>query len=371
MSPSLLTLRDLRAAAAERLSRMAYDYYESGADEERTLRDNERAWQRIRLRYRCLVDVARRDLATTVLGRRVALPVLVAPTAFQCLAHPEGERATARAAAAAGTVMTLSTLANTTLEDVATEHERARATAGREDEGGRWFQLYVYKDRGVTRTLVERAEAAGYDALVLTVDAPFFGRRLRDIRNGFALPDGLSCANLDAAGMGAVREAAGNSGLSTYIAAMLDQSLTWRDLEWLCALTRLPVLVKGVVRGDDAARAVDHGARGIIVSNHGGRQLDTSVATASALPEVVDAVGDRAEVLVDGGVRRGTDVLKAVALGARAALVGRPVLWGLAAGGEEGVARALAILREELDLAMALAGVAAVRELTGDLVASA
>ena len=364
-----LTLRDLRAVAAERLPRMAYDYYESGADEERTLRDNERAWQRIRMRYRCLVDVSRRDLATTVLGRRVALPVLVAPTAFQRLAHPDGELATARAAAAAGTVMTLSTLANTTLEAVADAHDRARADAGRAEEGGRWFQLYVYKDRGVTRTLVERAEAAGYDALVLTVDAPFFGRRLRDVRNGFALPDGLTVANLAGAGMGAVTEAAGNSGLAAYVAAMLDQSLTWRDLEWLCALTRLPVLVKGVVRGDDAARAAAHGARAIIVSNHGGRQLDTSVATASALPEVVEAVRGRAEVLVDGGVRRGTDVLKAVALGARAALVGRPVLWGLAAGGEEGVARAIGILREEIDLGMALAGVAGVGELAADFIA--
>jgi 4-hydroxymandelate oxidase len=369
MAPSHLTLRDLRAAAAERLSRMAYDYYESGADEERTLRDNERAWQRVRLRYRCLVDVSRRDLSTTVLGRRVALPVLVAPTAFQCLAHPEGERATARAAAAAGTVMTLSTLANSTIEDVAAAHERARADAGRADDGARWFQLYVYKDRGVTRSLVERAEAAGYDALVLTVDAPFFGRRLRDIRNGFALPDGLSCANLDAAGMGEVGAAAGNSGLSTYIAAMLDQSLTWRDLEWLCALTRLPVLVKGVVRGDDAVRAAGHGARGVVVSNHGGRQLDTAVATADALAEIVDAVGGDVEVLVDGGIRRGTDVLKAIALGASAVLVGRPVLWGLATGGADGVRAVLDGLGVEFARALALSGCAGVADVTADLLA--
>ena len=365
-----LTLADLHALAAERLPRMAYDYYASGADEELTLQDNEYAWRRIRLRPRCLVDVGRRDLATTVLGQRVAYPVLVAPTAFQRMAHPDGETATARAAAAAGTVLTLSTLATSTLEEVAAAHDAARRHAGRTADGGRWFQLYVYKDRGVTRALVERAEAAGYAALVLTVDAPFFGRRLRDMRNGFALPDGLTVANL--AGYGRadrVDPARGDSGLAAYVASLFDPTLTWRDVEWLRATTRLPVLVKGVVRGDDAARAVDCGVAGVVVSNHGGRQLDTTLATADALREVVAAVAGRAEVLVDGGVRRGTDVLKALALGARAVLVGRPVLWGLAAGGEEGVARALAMLREELDLAMALAGVAAVGDVGGDLVA--
>jgi len=360
----VLTIHDLHDAAAQCLPRMAYDYYASGAEGEHTLRDNEAAWQRRRLRPRALVDVGTRDLSTTVLGRRVAMPVLVAPTAFQRLAHPDGEVATARAVGAAGTVMTLSTLSNSLLEDVAAAHDATRLT----DAGGRWFQLYVYRDRGVTRALVERAEAAGYDAIVLTVDAPFFGRRLRDIRNGFALPDGLTVANL-VAGMGEVAAVRGTSGLSTYIATMLDQTITWRDVEWLSTVTRLPVLVKGIVRGDDGARAADHGAAGVIVSNHGGRQLDTVVATADALPEVVDAVAGRAEVYVDGGVRHGTDVLKALALGARAALVGRPVLWGLAVDGEAGVTRALGMLRAELDLAMALAGAPTVAAVTRDLVA--
>ena len=354
-----LTCDDLHALAAERLSRMAYDYYASGAEEERTLGDNAAAWQRLRLRPRCLVDVSARDLSTTVLGRRVSMPVLVAPTAFQCLAHDDGECATARAAAAEGTVMGLSTLATQPLEDVAAAN----------GDGARWFQLYVYKDRGITRSLVERAEAAGYAALALTVDAPLFGRRLRDMRNGFALPNGLTAANLRPSGAGEVRGTSGDSGLATYIAEMLDQSLTWRDVEWLRSITRVPVIVKGVVRGDDAALAIAHGAAGVVVSNHGGRQLDTAIATADALPEVVSAVGDRGEVYVDGGIRRGTDVLKALALGARAALVGRPVLWGLAVDGEAGVRRALGMLRAELDLAMALCGCADVAAITRDLVA--
>ena len=356
---SALTIDDLYALAADRLPRMAFDYYDSGADEEHTLRDNQDAWRRIRLRPKCLVDVSSCDLATTVLGTPVSMPVLVAPTAFQKLAHPDGECATARAAAAAGTVMTLSTLSTCLMEDVAREN----------GEGGRWFQLYVYRDRGITRAFLERAEAAGYSAVALTVDAPYFGRRLRDVRNGFALPDGMTVANLTA-GMGTVGAVEGNSGLAAYIASMLDQRITWRDVEWLRAQTRLPVVVKGVVRGDDAARAVDHGASGVIVSNHGGRQLDTTIATADALPEVVAAVAGRAEVYVDGGVRRGTDVLKALALGARAALVGRPVLWGLAADGEAGVRRALDILRDELSLALALAGCAGVRDVGPDLVRS-
>ncbi|HEY2065579.1 MAG TPA: alpha-hydroxy acid oxidase [Gemmatimonadaceae bacterium] len=346
-----LTIADLHELAAARLPRAAYDYYASGAEDEHTLAENEAGWARVRLRPRCLVDVSTRDLSTTVLGKHVSMPVLVAPTAFQRMAHPDGELATARAASAAATVMVLSTLATTTLEDVAAAYD-----AKRRDAGGRWFQLYVYRDRGVTRALVERAEAAGYDALVLTVDTPYLGRRLRDVRNGFALPQGLSVANLVGHGKGALGEAAGESGLAAYVTAMLDPSLTWRDVEWLRSITRLPVVIKGVLRDDDARLAASHGASAVVVSNHGGRQLDGAISTAAALPEVVDAVGDALEVYVDGGVRRGSDVLRALALGARAVLVGRPVLWGLACDGEPGVATALEMLRAELDLSMALAG---------------
>src|SRR5438105_2510759 len=238
-----ITIDDLHALASARLPRMAYDYYASGADDEVTLGDNEAAWRRIRLRPKCLVDVGSCALATTALGTPVSMPVLVAPTAFQRLAHPDGECATARAAAAMGTVMVLSTLSTCLIEDVARENAQA----------GRWFQLYVYRDRGVTRTLVERAEAAGYGALVLTVDAPYFGRRLRDVRNGLALPEGLTVANLAPRGMGAIGAVEGASGLSAYIASMLDQTLTWRDVDWLRSITRLPLVVKGIVRGDDAA----------------------------------------------------------------------------------------------------------------------
>jgi 4-hydroxymandelate oxidase len=293
----------------------------------------------------------------TVLGQPVSMPVLVAPTAFQCLADPEGEKATARAAGAAGTIMVLSSLSNTAVEDVL-------AAAS----GPVWFQLYVYKDRGATLDLVRRAEAAGCSALVVTVDAPLLGRRERDVRNAFRLPEHLSVKNLTASGLQSLPGTSGDSSLAAYVASLFDPSLTWKDIGWLRTHTRLPVLVKGIVRADDASRAVDHGAAGIVVSNHGGRQLDTAPATIRVLEEIARVVGGRAEVLVDGGVRRGTDVVKALALGAKAVLLGRPILWALAAEGEPGVRRALEIVRAELDLAMALCGCPSLAEVTRDLI---
>ena len=351
---------EFEALARERLSPSAYDYYAGGAADEVTLRANRAAYDRIPLHYRVLVDVSRRELATTVLGQPVALPILVAPTAFHRLATAEGERATARAAGAAGTVMILSTLSTTPVEEVV-------AAAS----GPVWFQLYVYRDRQATEGMVRRAEAAGCQALVLTVDAPLLGRRERDVRNRFRLPPGLAVANLLSEGYGEVPPAVAGSGLAAYVAALLDPALSWRDVAWLRSITRLPVLVKGIVRPDDAVRAAEAGAAGVVVSNHGGRQLDTSPATIDVLPEVADALasrGHRIEVLMDGGVRRGTDVLKALALGARAVLVGRPILWGLAADGEAGAAQVLSLLRDELDLAMALAGAPTVADITRDLV---
>lgn len=352
-----VNLDDLEALARERLTPMAYEYYAGGAGDEVTLRENRAAFARRSLRYRVLQGADRRDLRTTVLGQDVSFPALVAPTAFHGLAHPRGELATTRAAGAAGTVMILSTLATEAVEDVV-------AAAS----GPVWFQLYVYKDRAATEALVRRAEAAGCGALVLTVDSPLLGRRERDVRNRFHLPPHLRARNLLAAGMSELGPDRHDSGLAAYFHTLLDPALTWADVGWLRALTRLPLLVKGVVRGDDAARALDEGAHGVVVSNHGGRQLDGAPATIDVLEEVVDAVAGRGEVLLDGGVRRGADVLKALALGARAVLVGRPILWGLAAGGEAGVRRALELLRAELDLAMALAGARCIAEVIPDLV---
>ncbi len=263
-----------------------------------------------------------------------------------------GEIGTARAAGGAGTLMILSTLSNTRVEDVV-----SAAT------GPVWFQLYVYRDRGATAALVQRVEAAGAQALVLTVDAPLLGRRERDVRNRFVLPPGLSIENMLPEGLHELPRAPEDSGLAAYFAGLLEPALTWKDLDWLRTVTKLPILVKGLVRGDDARRSIDHGAHAIIVSNHGGRQLDTAPATIDALPAVVDAVAGRVPVLMDGGARRGTDVLKAVALGARAVLLGRPVLWGLAVDGQAGVERVLSLLRDEIDLALALAGVSSVGEL--------
>jgi isopentenyl diphosphate isomerase/L-lactate dehydrogenase-like FMN-dependent dehydrogenase len=352
----LLTLDDFEAAAATVLPRMAHDYYRSGADDEHTLRANRRAFRRWEIWYRVLVDVAERSLGTTLLGAGVSAPILIAPTAYHRLAHPDGELATARAAAAAGTLYVVSTLATTRLEEVAAASPAPK-----------WFQLYVHKDRGLTRSLVERAEAAGYRAIVLTVDAPLLGRRLADERNAFTLPPGLTMANLvSPTGIGATLEE--QSMLAKYVASRHDAALTWRDLAWLRSLTSLPLLVKGLVRSDDAALAVEHGVDGVVVSNHGGRQLDGCPASIDALPGVVAAVAGRCPVLFDGGVRRGTDVLKALALGAAAVLVGRPILWGLAVGGAAGAARVLEILQHELSTAMALAGCASLADVGGDLV---
>ena len=353
----IINLAELEGLARARLSQMAWDYYASGADDERCVVRNCEAFSRLALHYRVLVDVATRDLSTTVLGQRIAMPIAVAPTAFHRLAHRDGELASVRGAGEAGTLFILSTLSNTAVEEVV-------AAAS----GPVWFQLYVYKDRAATEALVRRVEAAGCRALVLTVDAPLLGRRERDVRNRFALPAGLGIENLHAHGYARLPPASGDSGLAAYVADLLDPSLTWDAIAWLRSITKLPLLVKGIVRADDAKRAVEHGAAGVVVSNHGGRQLDASPATIEVLPRIADAVAGRAEILLDGGVRRGTDVVKALALGARCVLVGRPILWGLAAAGQPGVVAALATLRRELDLAFALCGCPDVASVTRDLV---
>ena len=353
----LINLYDFEAIARANLSRMAFDYYSSGAHDEITLRENHAAYDRIKLRYRVLRDISQRDLSATVLKQRISMPILVAPTAFQRMAHPDGEVATARAAGKAGTIMILSTLSTSSIEDVM---EAAI--------GPVWFQLYVYKDRGTTAALVERAESAGCSALVLTVDAQLWGLRERDVRNRFRLPKGLSVKNLMPAGKDELPKGVTGSSLGAYVTSLFDPALSWKDLEWLCSITRLPVLIKGVVHPDDARQALDYGIAGLIVSNHGGRQLDTAPATIEALPDVVEAVDRGLEVLIDGGIRRGTDVVKALALGARAVGVGRPIIWGLSHDGENGVSQVLDILRYEIDLAMGLCGCTSVEEVSRDLI---
>ena len=353
----LVNVFDYEAAASEILPKLAYDYYRSGANDEITLHENHIAYERIKLKPRVLRDISKRDLTTTILGQTVSMPILVAPTAFHCLAHPEGEVATARAAGKAGTIMMLSTLSTSSIEDVMSE-----AT------GTVWFQLYVYKDREATLSLVQRAESAGCTAIALTVDAQVWGRRERDIRNRFRLPKGLSIKNLSPTGKEQFPKEQADSGLAAYVTWQFDQTLCWKDVEWLCAKAKVPVLLKGVLHPDDARLAIDHGAAGIIVSNHGARQLDTVPATIEVLPEIVDAVDGKLEVLIDGGIRRGTDVVKAIALGAKAVGVGRPLIWGLAVDGEQGAARILSILRKDFELAMRLCGCTTVEEIKRALV---
>ena len=323
---------DFEALARERLDDAAWEYFRGGAGDESTLRENRAAFDKWKLQPRVLVDVATVDTSTTVLGTPVAAPVLVAPVALQKLAHPDGEAATARAAAAAGTIMILSTSATM----------RPAPVAAAAADAPRWFQIYVFRDRGVTQALIDEACASGYSALVLTVDVPILGRREGALRAGFHIPDEL--------------EVAGD------IFDDIDASVSWRDVEWIAG-HGLPVVLKGILTPEDALVAVEHGAAGVVVSNHGGRQLDGVPASIDALPRVAEAVGGRCEVLLDSGVRRGVDVLRAVALGARAVLVGRAVVYALAAGGEEGVARLLRLLREEVELGLRLLGCSSVDEI--------
>jgi 4-hydroxymandelate oxidase len=355
----LLNLESLADLARARLDPMLYDYIAGGAGDEWTLRENREAWARLNLLPRVLRGVSDRSLETTVLGTPIPFPALVAPMGFQGLCHAEAELATAEGTAAAGTIYVASTVSNRSLEAIAT------ASGG----GTRWFQLYVYRDRGLTSALVDRAVAAGYAALCLTVDTPLAGHRERDHRNGLRMPAQLGLGNFPDSD-GGLRDSGHGAGsaLAAYIASQWDPGLTWRDVEWLREISPLPVVVKGILDPRDAVLAIEHGAAAVIVSNHGARQLDGAPASITMLPAVVDAVAGRAEVLVDGGVRRGTDVLKALALGARAVLVGRPVLWGLTLGGASGVQAVLDHLRGEIDLAMALTGCRAIGEITRDLV---
>ncbi|TYK49116.1 alpha-hydroxy acid oxidase [Actinomadura decatromicini] len=340
------SVREFEAAARARLDPAHYDYFAGGAGEEVTLRANEAAFGRLALLPRVLGGAAKPELGVTLLGDRAAAPVLVAPTAFHRLAHPEGEKATARAAAAAETIMIVSMASTVAVGDVAAAAPGARL----------WFQLYVQPDPAFTELLVRRAEEAGCGALVVTADSPVRGRRDRDERHGFHdLPTGLCCENM--------RDETGRVRPIEF-----SPAISWEHVDRLRDMTSLPIVLKGVLHPADARRALGHGVSALIVSNHGGRQLDTVPAAVEALPGVVEAVAGTVPVLLDGGVRRGTDVLKAMALGASAVGVGRPVVWGLAADGERGVRRVLDLLRAEVEDALTLCGARSVHDLGADLV---
>jgi len=332
---------DYMKLSKEKLSKMAYDYIFSGSEDELTLKENRKAFNRIKIRQRVLNDVSEVKLETSVLGHKIPFPILTSPVAFQQLVHKEGELATAKAVKEVNSIMTLSTLSNHSIEEVASV-----------SDGVRWFQLYFYKDRNVTRSLIERAEKNGYSAIVLTVDTPRLGRREQDIRNKFNLPPNMTVKNLE----DEISVDATDSGLAMYLDQAFEKKLTWKEVDWISSTTNLPLLLKGIQTREDAIISLDYDIAGIVVSNHGGRQLDASLATIEALPEVVDAVDSKIEVLMDSGIRRGTDIFKALALGAKAVMVGRPYIAGLAVNGAEGVKHILQILKDELELTMALAG---------------
>jgi 4-hydroxymandelate oxidase len=334
-----INIREYKKLARDCIETSTWKYYQSGSDDEVTRRNNRAAFERIRLRPRMLVNVSACDLRTTALGSPVSMPIFIAPTAFHCLAHPEGECATAQAANRASTLMAASTSSTRSLEEIA-----------RQTNSPLWFQLYVQGQRS-TEKLVHRAEEAGYRAIALTVDSSRWGRKERAIRSGFSLPSHLSKANFIAEDM-----------------AEEAMPVTWDSVAWLRSITPLPLLLKGILTAEDAVLAVEHGIDGIIVSNHGGRQLDSVQASIEALPEVVEAAGQHCEIYLDSGIRRGTDVLKAIALGARAVLVGRPILWGLAVNGADGAYHVLQLLRAELEHDMILAGLPTIASINRSLV---
>ncbi|XP_009390878.2 peroxisomal (S)-2-hydroxy-acid oxidase GLO4 isoform X2 [Musa acuminata AAA Group] len=349
MEDGPVNLREFQELAKRNLPKMYYDYISGGAEDQFTLRENVEAFQRIMLRPRILVDVSKIDMSTTLLGYNMSSPILVAPTGSQQLAHPQGELATARAAAACNTIMVLSFASNYSLEDVASTCNAVR-----------FYQLYVFKRRDVSATLLQRAERNGYKAIVVTVDTPRLGRREADEKNKMIIPRNSNLEGL----ISVDADLTGGSKLEAFASETLDPSLSWKDIEWLKSITKLPIIAKGIITAEDARKAVDAGVSGIVVSNHGGRQLDYTPPTISVLEEVVKAVSGAVPVLLDGGVRRGTDVFKALALGAKAVMIGRPVVYGLAANGEHGVRSVIKMLQNELELTMALAGCPTLRDIT-------
>lgn len=346
-----INLAEYEFAAKQKLSPAAYGYYGGGASDNITLYDNRRAYDDIKILPHVLRDVSQRDLSTTILGQKIELPVVIAPMAMAALAHPDKELAMAGAAKKFGIPICVSTMATTRLEEVSATGVNS------------WFQLYVHKDRGLTNSLIQRAETSGYQALVVTVDTAVASYRENQIRMPLRLPEGMHPENILEHW-----DQDKYSSANAYVTAQFDASLTWDDIEAIIAETSLPVLLKGVLRADDAVEAVKRGVAGIVVSNHGGRQLDTVPATIEVLPDIAEAVAGQCELMVDGGIRRGTDIIKALALGAKAVMLGRPILWGLAVDGQAGVEDILTILHREYDIALALAGCSSSQSIPRDLV---
>ncbi|CAO1326559.1 unnamed protein product [Diamesa hyperborea] len=349
----LVSLDDYERQAHELLPKNSLDYYKSGAGDELTLKWNRSSFAKFRIRPRFLRDVTVRDPSCIVLNSRLSFPCGISPTAMQKMAHPDGELANARAAANANVLFIMSTLSTTKMEDI------AAATPNSE----KWFQLYIYNDRELTKSIIRRVEKCGFKALVLTVDAPLFGLRRADVRNKFTLPPHLTLANF-----ADVVESQGGSGINEYVAKQFDPSISWEDVNWLMNFSKLPVILKGILTAEDARIAVDIGVAGIIVSNHGARQLDGVPSSIEALPEIVAEVKDKVPVMLDGGIRQGTDIFMALALGAKMVFVGRPALYGLACGGQSGVENIINILKKEFDLTLCNSGVRRIEEISKEMV---
>ncbi|CAK8578340.1 unnamed protein product [Lathyrus sativus] len=346
---TITNVSEYEAIAKEKLPKMIYDFYASGAEDQWTLKENRNAFSRIMFRPRVLIDVSKIDMTTSVLGFKISMPIMIAPTSMHKMAHPEGEYATARAASAAGTIMTLSTAASSSVEEVAST-----------GPGIRFLQLYVFKDRNIVTQLVRRAENAGFKAILLTVDTAVGGHREANIKNRFTFPPHLRFKHFEAMVSERTKDPV------SIVNGLYDRSLNWKDVKWLQTITSLPIILKGVLTAEDTRLAIQAGAAGVIVSNHGARQLDYVPATIMALEEVVQAAEGRVPVFLDGGVRRGTDVFKALALGAAGVFIGRPVVFSLVADGEAGVRKVLEMLHDELEITMALCGCPSLKDITRD-----
>jgi|TARA_B110000263_G_scaffold246107_1_gene256666 isopentenyl diphosphate isomerase/L-lactate dehydrogenase-like FMN-dependent dehydrogenase len=352
-----LNLSELENLAKKQIEPTAFDYIASGANDEITLNNNVEAYKKIQLLPRRLSSNANPITKINIIGQDMSYPIIIAPTAFHGLANKKAENATAQAAQQTDTTMVLSTLSNTTIEDAA------------QSNANMWFQLYIFKDKKITLELIKKAESSNYKALVITIDAPILGKRERDIRNEFHLPNHLSIANLtehmQEAELGQLKSA---SSLEQFFKEQLDNSLSWKDIDWLSSQTKLPILLKGILHPDDAKLALQAKVSGIIVSNHGGRQLDTAISTIEALPGIAKIINKEIPLLIDGGIRRGSDILKAIALGADAVLIGRPIIWGLADDGINGIKDVINFLRDELKQSMQLVGCKNINDLTAEII---